>query len=859
MKIKNLLLALLALPLLFVACEPNNPVDEVKDPTVAVTAGATTESTIAFTVASTDAEKVAYLVVEGAEAPTASEVLANGVAVEANKSVPVTATELKAETDYTIVAAAQNSKGVVKSTATAKTLAAGETPTEPSLTLKSTSEMSFTAEGGAGEIVYELKNAVAGTELKAEADAAWISNITVAEKITFEVAANDGAAREGKITATYGTLSFEVKVKQAAVGETPNPDVETFVATHYAADFDDSEGVYMYGISLGDKEFGNTGWGVDGGTYYNIYFIAASKNGGKLPQGTYTLDSSYGVNTIIVDYSTCYTMENGELKNYKSFKEANLVITNNKIEFNAVLDDSTDTVVKVVYEGELTVDDGTGSSEPEGVELIATEWTWGGSSNYGYKYMVSGEGFSVDVHFQTDKATQTSIVAGEYIWTSTTWWGYNDFEDFTTRTFVVDGTSVAVDGGIAVVENEGDYYFIEITLEGRDGVTYIIYYEGELADEEEGGEDEVTTLNVTSLGEGTYNSSYYFYTFKAEGEGFSFNLLVNDYQAKAKEIAAGSYSHASSKQYLGTNNAFFVDAFKYNDTTYKADVASTMTVAGDGSNVDITINLTAVSGDKFVLKYAGKVGDSTNEGGSTELTKLATPTVVGEVAGNAATISWNEIAGAKDYTVTLNGTKVDTVETAYIVYQNLEWETQYSVSVVANPADTTLNLASDAGTATFSVGANPDAGQGGGDGGNDEGGNDDEGNQGVTSNATIKYVKDLASDYGTGYGYEVFGYYEITNGDDVVGFWIFNSNSDKTRLYDGTYNHVSGLSKLVSNTSTAIHIDKVVIDGVNNGGAQASSTLVVEGNGANVTLTLDYNVVNEGVKTRKYTCKGVTL
>lgn len=857
MKIKNLLLALLALPLLFVACEPNNPVDEVKDPTVAVTAGATTESTIAFTVASTDAEKVAYLVVEGAEAPTASEVLANGVAVEANKSVAVTATELKAETDYTIVAAAQNTKGVVKSTATAKTLAAGETPTEPSLTLKSVSEMSFAAEGGAGEIVYELKNAVAGTELEAEADAAWISDITVAEKITFAVAANDGAAREGKITATYGALSFEVKVKQAAVGETPNPDVETFVATHYAADFDDSEGFNGYAISLSDKEFGNTGYGVDGGTYYNIYFIAASKNGGKLPQGTYTLDSSYGVNTIIVDYSSCYTMEDGELKNNKSFKEANLVITNNKIEFNAVLDDSTDTVVKVVYEGELTVDDGTGSSEPEGVELIATEWTWGGSSNYGYKYMVSGEDFSVDVHFQTDKATQTSIVAGEYIWTSTSWWGFNDFEDFTTRTFVVDGTSVAVDGGIAVVENEGDYYFIEITLEGRDGVTYIIYYEGELADEEEGGEDEPTTLNVTSLGEGAYNSAYYFYTFKAEGENFSFNLLVNESQAQNNQILAGSYTYAPEKSLVGNKNYFYVDSFKLDGVSYKASGSSTMSVEGDGSNVVITLNLAMQSGDQFKVTYNGKVGGSTNEGGSTELTKLATPTVVGEVAGNAATISWNEIAGAKNYTVTLNGTKVDTVETAYIVYQNLEWETQYSVSVVANPADTTLNLASDAGTATFSVGANPDAGQGGGDGGNDEGGNDDEGDQGVTSNATLKFVKDLASDYGS--GYEAFGYYEITNGDDVVGFWIFNGNSDKTRLYDGTFNHVLGLSKLVSNTSTAIYIEKVVIDGVNNGGAQASSTLVVEGNGANVTLTLDYNVVNEGVKTRKYTCKGVTL
>ena len=807
MKIKNLLLALLALPLLFVACEPNNPVDEVKDPTVAVTAGATTESTIAFTVASTDAEKVAYLVVEGAEAPTASEVLANGVAVEANKSVAVTATELKAETDYTIVAAAQNTKGVVKSTATAKTLAAGETPTEPSLTLKSTSEMSFAAEGGAGEIVYELKNAVAGTELEAEADAAWISDIIVAEKITFAVAANDGAAREGKITATYGALSFEVKVKQAAVGETPNPDVETFVATHYAADFDDSEGFNGYAISLGDKEFGNTGYGVDGGTYYNIYFIAASKNGGKLPQGTYTLDSSYGVNTIIVDYSSCYTMEDGELKNNKSFKEANLVITNNKIEFNAVLDDSTDTVVKVVYEGELTVDDGTGSSEPEGIELIATEWTWGGSSNYGYKYMVSGEGFSVDVHFQTDKATQTSIVAGEYIWTSTSWWGYNDFEDFTTRTFVVDGTSVAVDGGIAVVENEGDYYFIEITLEGRDGETYVIYNEGELTGEDVGG-NEATTLNVTSLGEGTYNSSFYFYTFKAEGENFSFDLLVNDYQAKAKEIAAGSYSHASSKEYLGTKNAFFVDAFKYNGTTYKADVASTMSVAGDGSNVDITINLTAVSGDKFVLKYAGKVGDSANEGGSTELTKLATPTVVGEVAGNAATISWNEIAGAKNYTVTLNGTKINTVNTAHITYQDLGWETEHTVTVVANPADATLHLASDAGTVTFTTEANPNPGEGG----------DDQPSTGGQSYEGWQFsaVLDMGAKTIT-----------VTDGSHTVVF---------------TINEISGGTFYILDNGS-LNITKVVVDGVET--TDASGTVEM---GSNNSYHVTLNATINGVK-----------
>jgi hypothetical protein len=139
-----------------------------------------------------------------------------------------------------------------------------------------------------------------------------------------------------------------------------------------------------------------------------------------------------------------------------------------------------------------------------------------------------------------------------------------------------------------------------------------------------------------------------------------------------------------------------------------------MKVEGDGTNVVITMDLTMQSGDKFTVKYNGKVGGSSNDGGSTELTKLATPSVSGIVSGNAATVSWNEIAGAKDYTVTLNCTDVKTVTTAYIVYQDLAWETTYSVSVVANPADSAVNSASDAGTATFTTEANPNGGNEGG-------------------------------------------------------------------------------------------------------------------------------------------------
>lgn len=711
MKIKNLLLAILTLPLIMVACEPNNPVDEVKDPTVAVTAGEATESTIAFTVVSTDAEKVAYLVVEGTEAPTASEVLANGTAVEANKSVELTASELKAETEYTIVAAAQNSKAVVKASATKATLKAGDEP-----------------------------------------------------------------------------------------GPEPGP-TDTWVASHFYADFDDSEGINMYAIMLGDKDFGNSGWGVDGGTYYTLYFVSATKGGGKLPQGTYVLDDSYSAGTIIIDYSYRHTMENGQLKyGMEIFKEANLIISDGKVELNAVMD-RDDSVVKAVYEGDLSVKDG-GSQQPSEFEAthVADKWYWGGSSNYGNKYMVAGEGFSVDVHFQSKNATETAIVAGEYTWTTTTMWGYNDFEEFTTRTFTVDGTSVAVDSGKAVVSNEGDEYHIEMTLMGRDGFNYMIEYNGKLNDKDDVGSED-NTLVVNTLGEGSHNSSYYFYTFKAEGENFSFNLLVNEYQAKNNQILAGSYTYAPEKSMTGNENFFYVDSFKFDGVSYKASGSSTMSVEGDGSNVAITLNLAMQSGDQFKVTYNGKVGGSTNEGGSTELTKLATPSVSGIVSGNAATVSWNEIAGAKDYTVTLNGTEVQTVTTAYVVYQDLAYSTTYTVEVVANPADATVNAASDAGTASFTTEADPNGGN--------EGGN-------TGGQSYENWVFSAALDMGA-------KTITVTDGTHTVVFTINEVGGGKFYIFDnGVFNIV-----------------KVVVDGVET--TDASGTVEMSTNNS-YYITLDATI-----------------
>ena len=644
MRIKSLLLALMALPLFFVACNKgNDTVDTPKDATVTITAGSFTESEISFTIASTNAEKVAYIVIEAAEeAPMASEVLANGVVIDANKSVECTKGELKAETTYTIIAVAQNSKGVDK--------------------------------------------------------------------------------KSIEMTTLQGTVT-------PGPDPTPDPDPtpETFVATNYYAEFDNSEGINIYCVMLGDKEIGDEYMGVDGGTYYTFYFISSTIGGGKLPNGIYTLDSTYGANTIIADFSYRHQMENGELVNgMEIFSDANLTISDGKIEAQVVLD-RDGSIHHVVFEGELAVEDG-GNDEPLEFEATHTadKWLWAGAGSYGNEYMVSGENFSVDVHFQPEYATENAIVAGEYIWTNTSWWGYNDFADFTTRVLEVDGNTIPVDGGILVVSNEGEEYHIELTLHGRDNdVTYMIEYNGKINDKGEEGGDENNELAITSIAEGVmYNGLDYITKYVVNGENFSFNLLLNSDTAQATAIAAGDYMYVASKGYLNTPGYFNIENLTIGGASYKAADSSTLNVATeDNKNFEITLNINTNTGDTFVVTYSGIIGEENNEGGneggSTELVKLATPSVFGNVEGNTVVISWQEIEGAKDYTVTLEGVETKTVTNTYITYSNLAWDTTYNVSVVANSSDETLYITSDAGTTSFSTGAQPE--DGGNEGGNNDG------------------------------------------------------------------------------------------------------------------------------------------
>ena len=87
---------------------------------------------------------------------------------------------------------------------------------DPVLTLTSDAVMNFGAEGGEGAITFTLENEKEGLDVTASCAAKWVSDITVGNRVVFEVEANNGEARETKIVVAYGDQNFEVAVKQAA-------------------------------------------------------------------------------------------------------------------------------------------------------------------------------------------------------------------------------------------------------------------------------------------------------------------------------------------------------------------------------------------------------------------------------------------------------------------------------------------------------------------------------------------------------------------------------------------------------------------------------------------------------------------
>ena len=176
---------------------------------------------------------------------------------------------------------------------------------EYALNVTSEKIMNFEAEGGQGVITFDLEEVtrfspVGMPVVEAFCEAAWVTDLAVAENITFNVAANEGDVRETKVVVTYGEQKVEVAVKQAAKTQEPDPadgvvfEAEILAGEYYAEYYTPNAGNYY--IFLTDNGFDESGMMLPNSTYYQLdlygeFFEGDNVNGYvSLPAGVYTLD-----------------------------------------------------------------------------------------------------------------------------------------------------------------------------------------------------------------------------------------------------------------------------------------------------------------------------------------------------------------------------------------------------------------------------------------------------------------------------------------------------------------------------------------------------------------------------------------
>ena len=286
--------------------------------------------------------------------------------------------------------------------------------------LKVTSEtiLNFEAEGGKGVIAYTLEektrfSPVGQPVVEAFCEATWVSELTVAENITFQVAANEADARETEIVVTYGEQEVKVAVKQAAK-EINNENNEVvfeaqILTGEYYGDYytPDAGNYYIFFSDYGFTEDGNL---LTNSIYYQLDLYGVLYDGEAvdgyipLPEGTYTLDKNdtMAVGTIGYSYS-CYMKTNSsEIEVEVSFDAAELVVAaDGSCTLIATIEGKKH---KVTFAGTSTIEDkrevNTGGEDVEMEAGYADATYYGDQYSPGvadnFYFFLSDKGFDAD-------------------------------------------------------------------------------------------------------------------------------------------------------------------------------------------------------------------------------------------------------------------------------------------------------------------------------------------------------------------------------------------------------------------------------------------------------------------------------
>ena len=275
---------------------------------------------------------------------------------------------------------------------------------EPVLTLTSENSLQFGAEGGQGTITYTLENPVEGTELKAEATAEWITDLTVGETITFTVTANEVVEkRDGRILVTYGEKLFNVFIQQEGIEPFETFEADMLILDTFGILTDGS--AYQTNIYLSDIGFSQGGYYQAGATYYRLDLytndepLLDEEGYRHITPGTYTFDISNDGHDMSIGYTYSGYMkikEDGTYFEYQEqFEDAVLVVTEDSMTLTAYVNGvkhivtySGDTMFfegkEVVFEGDEVLTPYLGMAT-----YLGTQY----SANHNYYFYLSDKGF----------------------------------------------------------------------------------------------------------------------------------------------------------------------------------------------------------------------------------------------------------------------------------------------------------------------------------------------------------------------------------------------------------------------------------------------------------------------------------
>ncbi len=200
-------------------------------------------------------------------------------------------------------------------------------------------------------------------------------------------------------------------------------------------------------------------------------------------------------------------------------------------------------------------------------------------------------------------------------------------------------------------------------------------------------------------------------------------------------------------------------------------------------------------------------------------TALATPEVTAQVVDDKnVTVTWNEVANAANYTVSVNGVEKQAANTSRNYTIEGTYATEYTITVVANPAANSEDYKeSAAGSATVTTNADPNA---------------EEPEQPEQPAYKLMYYGDLAN-AGLRNEYVMMNDARST----LVFFSINNGESTTSSINAGTYTYSSDPSSrgtiFFGFASSDSKIDNTVV-------SISDATLVVEGNTYTLTINNEY-------------------